>query len=260
MCGRYASFRKAQQIADEFDVVTLSQAALEVEPNWNIPPTTPVRIIVERPAAAEERAAAAEGRPKHPGVQEPIRAMHAARWGLVPPWADSFAMGARMFNARSETAATKPSFRKPFSTSRCLVIADGYYEWHTSETGEKTPYYIFPSHGESIAFAGLFSWWPNPEEPDDSQDRWVLTTTILTAAARDGLEEIHEREPVMLTPDLIAPWLDPDLTDPAAVLDLLAAPGPELSWHPVARAVGSVRNNSPELITPAAPPVQDTLL
>src|SRR5690625_6574498 len=96
MCGRYASFRKAQQIADEFDVVTLSQAALEVEPNWNIPPTTPVRIIVERP----ERPVGTE-ETFDPG--EPIRAMHAARWGLVPPWADSFAMGARMFNARSET-------------------------------------------------------------------------------------------------------------------------------------------------------------
>ncbi|HLR57582.1 MAG TPA: SOS response-associated peptidase family protein, partial [Beutenbergiaceae bacterium] len=107
---------------------------------------------------------------------------------------------------------------------------------------------------------GLFSWWPDPEEPENSPDRWVLTTTILTAAARDGLEEIHEREPVMLTHDLIAPWLDPALTDPAAVLDILAAPGPELNWYPVSRAVGSVRNNSPELIAPAAPPVQDTLL
>ncbi|HLR58197.1 MAG TPA: SOS response-associated peptidase, partial [Beutenbergiaceae bacterium] len=196
MCGRYASFRKAQQIADEFDVVTLSQAALDLEPSWNIPPTAPVRIIVERPGPAEERSAGGQGRGD---VQGPVRAMHSARWGLVPPWADSFSMGARMFNARSETAATKPSFRKPFSTSRCLVVADGYYEWHTSETGEKTPYYIFPTHGESIAFAGLFSWWPDPEEPENSPDRWVLTTTILTAAARDGLEEIHEREPVMLT-------------------------------------------------------------
>lgn len=257
MCGRYASFRKAQQIADEFDVVTLSQAALDLEPSWNIPPTAPVRIIVERPGPAEERSAGGQGRGD---VQGPVRAMHSARWGLVPPWADSFSMGARMFNARSETAATKPSFRKPFSTSRCLVVADGYYEWHTSETGEKTPYYIFPTHGESIAFAGLFSWWPDPEEPENSPDRWVLTTTILTAAARDGLEEIHEREPVMLTPDLIAPWLDPALTEPAAVLDILAAPGPELNWYPVSRAVGSVRNNSPELIAPAAPPVQDTLL
>src|SRR5690625_1313053 len=168
MRGRYASFRKAQQIADEFDVVTLSQAARDLEPSWNIPPTAPVRIIVARPATAEERPATAaersatgEGRGE---AAEPVRAMHAARWGLVPPWADSFSMGARMFNARSETAATKPSFRKPFSTSRCLVVADGYYEWHTSETSEKTPDDICQTHRETMALAGLYSWRPNPRQ------------------------------------------------------------------------------------------------
>ncbi len=256
MCGRYASFRQAQQIADEFDVVTLTEAALAIEPSWNVPPTTPVRIILDRPAHALE----------HPGGDpgensgEVVRAMHAARWGLVPPWADSLAIGARMINARSETVATKPSFRKPFTTSRAVVIADGYYEWHTDEAGKKTPHYIYATSGESLAFAGLFSWWADPGEAPDSPDRWVLTTTILTAAARDGLEEIHDREPVMLTHDLLTPWLDPHLTDPGPALEIIAQPGPELSWHPVSAAVGSVRNNSPSLIEPAPPPVQDTLL
>lgn len=263
MCGRYASFRQAQAIADEFDVVTLSQASLEVEPSWNIPPTTSVRIIIDRPAAALERFG---GQQRVPGQQhrgsadDVVRALHAARWGLVPPWADSLAMGARMINARSETVATKASFRKPFATSRCLVVADGYYEWHTGEDGKKTPHYIYPTDGASLAFAGLFSWWRDPDVAHGSPDAWVLTTTILTAAARDGLEEIHDREPVMLSPEFFTPWLDPRLTDPVAALEIVAAPGPELSWHPVAPAVGSVRNNSPQLITPAPPPAQGTLL
>src|SRR5699024_953765 len=170
------------------------------------------------------------------------------------------ASGARMFNAGAETAATKRSFQNPFSTSRCLVVADGYYEWHTTTAGETTPYYIYSTRGHSLASAVLFSWWPDPEQPGNSPGKWVLTTTILTAAARDGLEEIHEREPVMLTSDLHTPWLDPHLTDPHAAQGILARPGPQLSWHPVSPAVGSVRNNTPELIEPTVPPVQDTLL
>ena len=257
MCGRYASFRQAQQIADEFDVVTLSQAAFDVEPSWNIPPTTDVRIIIDRPARALERFGGRQH--TEAGDDQVIRALHAARWGLVPPWAESLAMGTRMINARSETVATKASFRKPFATSRCLVVADGYYEWHTDEAGKKTPHYIYPTGGQSLAFAGLFSWWRDPQA-GDSPEAWVLTTTILTAAARDGLEELHDREPVMLAPEVYTPWLDPHLTDPDAAMEIIAAPGPELSWHPVAPEVGSVRNNSPRLITPATQPVQDTLL
>lgn len=257
MCGRYASFREAQKIADEFDVVTLTQAALEIEPSWNVPPTTNVRIIVDRPAESLERFADHQTDGAR-AAETPTRALLTARWGLVPPWADSLTLGARMINARSETAATKPSFRKPFSTSRCLVVADGYYEWHTDEAGNKTPYYIFATSGDSIAFAGLFSWWPDRALPANDPNRWVLTTSILTAAARDGLEEIHDREPVMLTRDLVTPWLDPELTDPAEVEAIIREPGPELSWHPVSAAVGSVRNNSASLIAPVE--VQRTLL
>lgn len=259
MCGRYASFRQSQDIANEFDVVTLSQAAALFEPSWNVAPTTMVRIIVDRPASALEKYSdmvPVEGADS-PGQADPdalVRAMQLARWGLVPPWSKSLSVGARMINARSETAATKPSFRKPFASARCIVVADGYYEWHTHADGSKTPHYIYASNGDSLAFAGMFSWWPNHDEPEDSPNRWVLSTTILTADARDGLEEIHDREPVMLSHDLVTDWLDPALTDPEEISHLIARPGPELSWHPVSRAVGSVRNNTPSLIEPIAPP------
>lgn len=253
MCGRFASFRASQDLADEFDVLALSDAAANFEPSWNVAPTDPVRIILERPARAEEQLAGDEDQFADGG--EPIRAMHTARWGLVPVWAESLAMGAKLINARAETAATRASFRKPVATSRCLIVADGYYEWHT-HGAEKTPYYIHPSGGEAVAFAGLYSWWADPHAP--RTDPSILTATILTGAARDGLEEIHEREPVMLARDVIDPWLDPEMTNAGEALELLRVPGPKLTWYPVGKAVGSVRNNSPALITEA--PQQDTLL
>lgn len=257
MCGRYASFRQAQQIADEFDVVALSQPALAIEASWNIPPTANVRIIVERPAAALTRLEgmtfpSSAGAPEQGAEDESVRAMLSARWGLVPPWADSVAIGARMINARSETVATKRSFAKPFATSRCVVVADGYYEWHTDASGAKTPYYIHAEEGASLALAGLFGWWRDRRAGEGAP--WVLTTTILTAPARDGLEEIHDREPVMLEQSHLAAWLDPAATDPDDALAIIAAPGPPLQWHPVSPAVGNVRHDSPELIRPAAPP------
>lgn len=265
MCGRYASFRQAQQVADEFQVLAITQAALDIEASWNLPPTVPVRVIIDQPAETLEKYTAATGDtiavglPDSAAEQNVVRVMHAARWGLVPPWSKDMRIGARMINARSETVDTKRSFKAPFSTSRCIVTADGYYEWHTAEDGAKTPYYIYPTHGETLAFAGLYSWWNDRSDP---QAPWILTTTILTAAARDGLEEIHDREPVMLTPETITPWLDPNRTSPDEILPLLNEPGPELSWHPVTKAVGSVRNNTPSLITPVPHPqnTQSTLL
>lgn len=251
MCGRYVSASQTSQIVQEFDVVTVTQDALDIEPSWNVPPTAYVRVIIDRPAHAFERYLPVdESRPAQDRGAI-TRALHAARWGLVPHWAESLTIGARMINARSETLATKRSFKRPLATSRCVVVADGYYEWHTNEAGAKTPYYIYASDGRMLALAGLFSWWCDPQQPASD---WTLTTTILTAAARDGLEEIHHREPVMLARDLLTQWLDPSLTDPVAALGLVAHPGPEVTWHEVSPAVGAVRNNSPSLIDPYQPP------
>jgi len=247
MCGRYASFKESQDLADAFDVEDMTEAARKVLASWNVAPTDGARIVVDRAPqldgdAAEEASAVR-------------REMHLARWGLVPAWAKDVSVGARMFNARSETLAEKPAFKKAAATKRCLVLADGYYEWQKVTLPDeakpiKVPHYIHPTDGAPISFAGLYSWWRDPSKADDDPDRWLLSTTIVTAPARDGLEVIHDREPAMLTRDVAESWLDPTVTDLEAVLAMLAEPAPELSWYEVGRAVGSVRNNGPELIQP----------
>lgn len=251
MCGRYASFRESQDLADAFDVDDMTDAAREVMASWNVAPTDGVRIVVDRAPRADGDAADAAPA-EEPGAR---REMHLARWGLVPPWAKDLSVGSRMFNARSETLVEKPAFRKAATTKRCLVLADGYYEWQKvavpgQSKPSRTPFYIHPTDGAPIAFAGLYSWWRDPDKDDDDPDRWVLSTTIVTAAARDGLEVIHDREPAMLTREIAESWLDPTVTDHDTVMAMLAEPAPELSWYEVGAAVGNVRNDGPELIAP----------
>ncbi|MPV50178.1 SOS response-associated peptidase [Pseudactinotalea sp. HY160] len=259
MCGRYASFRAAQAMADAFDVDDMTDAARAIAASWNVAPTDPVRIVVA-----------------HPGSR---RSLQAARWGLVPPWATSPAIGSRMINARSETLADKPAFRIPAAKQRCLVLADGYYEWHrytpapdspdsTGSTGStsaagstdrrsgelRQPYYIHPAGEAPLAFAGLYSWWPDPELPAGDPQRWLLSTTIVTGEARGALATLHAREPVVLGAAAARAWLDPELTDARAALELTCEPGPRLTWHPVTRAVGAVRNNHPGLLEAVTSP------
>lgn len=259
MCGRYAAFREAQELAREFDVEIIEEAAAEREASWNVAPTDGVRVILDRAPKAE---AADAGEPD--GVR---REMHLARWALLPPWAkDLRGGGAPLFNARIETVAEKPAFKRSLRSRRCLVPADGYFEWRTDEApggGKpvKTPFFIHapspepdadPDAGRapSLAFAGLYSWWRDPSRAEDDPARWVLSATVLTQPARDGLEAIHDREPVVLAPAAISDWLDPSVTDPDGALAVLAASPPPLVWHEVGSRVGSVRNNDPGLIAP----------
>lgn len=251
MCGRYASFRESQDLADAFDVDDMTEAAREVMASWNVAPTDPARIVIDR--APKLDGDTTDG--SADDAAQLRRELHVARWGLVPPWAKDLSAGARMFNARSESLAEKPAFKKAAATKRCLVLADGYYEWQkVAVEGQskptKVPFYIHPTDGAPIAFAGLYSWWRDPDKADDDPDRWVLSTTIITAEARDGLEQIHDREPAMLTRQVAESWLDPAVSDLDAVLAMLAEPAPELSWHEVGTAVGNVRNNGPELLQP----------
>ncbi|MGC0249656.1 SOS response-associated peptidase [Pseudactinotalea sp. Z1748] len=270
MCGRYASFRSAQDLADTFDVEQISDAAARVAAGYNIAPTDPVRVVLERRDGGESssRGAASSARDgaesssrdgaepaTRNGTEPATRAMHVARWGLIPHWAKDPTMGARMINARSESVAEKPAFSKSLAQRRCLVVADGYYEWHTApdpaggKKPVKTPYYIHPTDGAPIAFAGLYSWWPDPAKAPDDPDRWVLSTTIITQAARGGLEHIHDREPAVLDHDLVGAWIDRDAGTETA-LDILSRPCPPLTWHEVDRAVGSVRSQGAHLIEP----------
>ncbi|WP_062069472.1 SOS response-associated peptidase [Demequina sediminicola] len=224
MCGRYANFLSEQALVDHFHLARVADEPRLLDPNWNVSPTQQVAIIVP-------------GKPDDPG-----RRLEAAHWGLVPSWAKDPSIGSRMINARSETAAEKPSFRSAFAKRRCLVPASGYYEWQTGADG-KQPFYIHAVDDAPLAFAGLYEFWRDKSLGDDAP--WLVTTTIMTTAARGDMRDIHDRQPVMLGADAVETWLDRDAAQ-GTLFDVIAMPAPEVEWHAVHKAVGSPRNNGPE--------------
>lgn len=230
MCGRYASTRSDDDLSSIFDaVVRLGDAP---EPSYNVAPTDPVRVVLERP-----------------GEDAVERQLRTVRWGLVPSWAKDRKIASRLINARSETVTEKPAFKKAASRRRCLVPADGYFEWEKRE-GKKIPYFL---HGpdDVIAMAGLYELWPDPSLPEDDPNKWLWTTTVLTTTAVDELGHIHDRSPVIVPPELRSSWLDPSLTALDEVAELVnSMPEPHLAPYEVSSAVNSVRNNGPELVVP----------
>jgi putative SOS response-associated peptidase YedK len=159
-----------------------------------------------------------------------------------------------MINARAETVAVKPAYRRAFAKRRCILPADGYYEWQAvSEGGKKRkqPYFIYRTDGGTLAFAGIYELWRDESVPDDHERAWLWTAAIITTQATDDVGQIHDRMPMVITREHRADWLDPDNTEPgqlhAAMLPALAG---GLTSHPVSMAVNTVRNNGPELIKP----------
>lgn len=228
MCGRYANFLAEQDLIDAFSIASVADDARLIPPRYNIGPTQQVQIIRPRKDDA--------------GVRE----LATARWGLIPSWAKDVSIGVKMFNARVETIADKPSFSKAFASRRCIVPASGYYEWHTTPDG-KTPYFIHPEDGSPLAFAGLFELWKDRSVQDAP---WVVSTSIVTTAARGPLADIHDRQPVMFTPDNWDVWLDAQ-SSPDDLFAAAADDAPALAWHAVGKGVGNIRNEGPELVEPA---------
>ncbi|MFQ5554398.1 MAG: SOS response-associated peptidase [Acidimicrobiia bacterium] len=229
MCGRFVQAHDAREYAEFFDV---DQVAAELPPSYNVAPTDAVYAIAEH---------------------EKQRLLGTFRWGLLPFWAKDRKIAARNINARVETAAQKPAFRESFARRRCIVPADGFYEWQPKEKG-KLPHYIFGAHGEPLALAGLWASWKDRETGER-----LRTCTILTGTPNDLVEPVHDRMPVILARDVWAAWLDPGQNDPGplrAMLDVY--PSAALGMHPVSTLVNKVQNNVPELIvrleTPAADP------
>lgn len=218
MCGRYASFTRLDEQPGLFDLDLVTDEVTDLAPRWNVAPTTMVPIILERTEDSRSREA------------------HAAHWGLIPIWAKDPAIGSRMINARKETLTEKKSFAPLLKSKRCIVPADGYYEW-TGEKGNKIPHYITQADGGLLAFAGLYSWWK-------SETGWLLSTTIITQEA-DQLAHIHHRTPHILSPADYDAWLDPELESPLEVLD---EPNPELAEYVVSTAVNRVGVDGPQLI------------
>ena len=235
MCGRYAATRKPEDLVVEFEAVRADgQTALPAD--YNVAPTKDVHVVRWK----KERDA--EGRPTGGGARE----LRVVRWGLVPSWAKDLSVGSRLLNARVESLTEKPAFRSAARSRRCLVPADGWFEWAKRlDSPGKQPYFITPQDGSVLAFAGLWEVWGRGE------DR-VYSCTVVTSPAVGALGEIHERMPLVLPPDRWATWLDPARED----VEELAGPTPPevveaLELRPVRTLVNNVGNNGPELLARA---------
>jgi putative SOS response-associated peptidase YedK len=250
MCGRYASARKRIELLEEFDVQR-DRVTEPLRPDYNVAPTKPVYAVLSRAGRKDSDSGASDG-DQDAGVARELRVV---RWGLVPSWAKDTAIGSRLINARAETVSEKPSFRRAFARRRCLLPADGYYEWQVL-SGEgskkvKQPYFIHRGDGGPLAFAGLYELWRDRQFPDGDPDAWLWTATIITTSAPDDLGQIHDRMPMVIPSASWADWLDPANSDPGDLQALLApAMAGGLASYPVSTAVNSVRNNGPDLIEP----------
>ena len=260
MCGRYASSASPDQLVEIFEVDEVPDLpdVRALVPRWNIAPTDPVAAIVER----ADR-----------GTGEAVRKLYAPRWGLVPSWSRGPAGGARMINARAETVADKPAFRRAFAQRRCLIPADGYYEWYplTNPDGTpalsrgrqvKQPFWIHPlarpGEPDLMAMAGIYEFWRDDSLPADEPGAWLTTCSIITTQVTDSLGIIHDRMPMRVLRADWDRWLDPQLTDPVAAHRLLHSPSAdEMGAYAVSTRVNTVANDGPDLVEPLAEAVTD---
>ncbi len=233
MCGRYALYTPIEAVARLFGVEEIH--AHDVAPRYNIAPTQEVPIVRRSPYA--EAAAPAPG-------AVPPRELALARWGLVPFWAKDPAIGNRMINARGETVAGKPAFRAAFRKRRCLVAADGFFEWQKTADG-KQPWYIRDAGGEPMALAGLWELWDPPEGGEP-----LASCTIITTGANEFMRPLHDRMPVILDPPGREAWLAPEATPEQLKTLLVPAPDGILEAWPVSRRVNSPFNEDPTLVQP----------
>jgi putative SOS response-associated peptidase YedK len=221
MCGRFTLFVPGEAVAQAFRLPEVPRLA----PRYNIAPTQPVAAVRISPRSGQ-------------------RELTHFTWGLIPRWAKDPTIGSRMINARSETAAEKPSFRAAFKYRRCLVPADGFYEWQRVNGG-KQPVRIQMADGGLFAIAGLWESWSSPEGSE------IESCTLLTTDPNELLAQVHNRMPVILSPDDYDLWLDPGVQQPAEVQDLLRPfPAPAMSYYPVSTHVNNPRNEDPRCIEP----------
>ncbi|GAB3586237.1 SOS response-associated peptidase [Calidifontibacter terrae] len=260
MCGRYAASFSPDDLRDEFEVEEdrLAEHARSVlvnpqdppagAPDWNVAPTKQAPVVLSRA-------------PRDQPDAEPTRQLRLLTWGLVPSWSKDTKVGLRMINARAETLLDKGAFAKAAVSRRCLVPADGWYEWQQSPTvrdakgkPRKQHFFIRRDDGGLCAFAGVYEFWRDRSRADDDPDAWLTTYAIITTAAEPGLDRIHDRQPVVLERADFAAWLDPRMQDPDEVRALLAPPGDGrfVGW-PVSAAVGAGRNNGEQLTLPIDP-------
>jgi putative SOS response-associated peptidase YedK len=259
MCGRYASSSRPEDLVEEFEVdedrtsqfarsiLAAPQSPPAGAPDFNMAPTKQVPVVLTRASRGAV-------------VADPTRQLRLLTWGLVPSWSRDVKVGLRMINARAESLLDKSSFAPAAAARRCLVPADGWYEWQVSPTAldakgkpRKQPFFVHRSDGAPLAMAGLYEFWRDRSLGEDDPDAWLTTYAIITSAADPGLDRIHERQPLVLEREDWADWLDPAQTDPASVRAHLgfAEPG-RFDAYPVGTAVNSSNNNGQQLLVPAA--------
>lgn len=214
MCGRYSITFSGEELENEFD----AKLTDDFYPNYNAAPSQNLPVI----------------------TNDTPHKIELFRWGLVPHWAKDLNIGNKMINARSETILEKPSFKNAFKTQRCLVLADGYYEWK-NENSQKTPYRIVLKDKNIFAFAGIWETWK-------SEDKIIKTFSIITTEANQYLHDIHNRMPVILEKEHIKPWLDKKLSIEDAYSLLKPQPSENFKAYEVSKKVNSPVNNIPELI------------
>ena len=250
MCGRYASARKRQDLLEEFRI-DRDRVSSDLEPDYNVAPTKPVYAVLTR-----SRREPGEGGGPEAVADDVARELRVVRWGLVPFWAKDPSIGSRMINARVETVDAKPAFRRAFAKRRCLLPADGFYEWlKVQDQGKvrKQPYYIHRADDGVLAFAGLYELWRDKSVPEDHPRAWLWTSVIITTRAEDEVGHIHERMPMVIDPARWDDWLDPASNEASHLHALLApASASGLATYPVGTDVNYVRNNGPALIKPLA--------
>ncbi|WEV78188.1 SOS response-associated peptidase [Janibacter cremeus] len=256
MCGRYAATADPGELIEEFEIdadrtgeptrsiLKSPQDPPPATPDHNMAPTKQAPVILTRAPKDE------------PGA--PLRQLRLLTWGLVPSWAKDTKVGLRMTNARAESVLEKSSFARAAAVRRCLVPAAGWYEWQASPVAtdakgkpRKQPFFIHRGDGDLLTFAGLYEFWRDRALPDDDPAAWLVSFTIITTAAEPGMDRIHDRQPLVLERADHERWLDPDLTDPTGIEDLLAFSQPgRFAAHPISTAVNATRNNGPGLLEP----------
>lgn len=233
MCGRFTS---ASPPADYSTYFHAEQVAEPLDPSYNVAPTNDVYVVVEDGG---------------------VRRLDTFRWGLVPFWAKDLKVGSKMINARAETLAEKPAYKRAFAKRRCIIPADGFFEWQKLPSGKKQPMFIHRTDGEPMAFAGLWEVWRPKSEAGgeaaaavaEGDDPVLRSCAIVTGRPNEVVAPIHDRMPVMLPPSAWAEWLDP-ANDDLETLGRLLVPAPArlLTAHPVSTRVNNVREKGPELI------------
>jgi putative SOS response-associated peptidase YedK len=271
MCGRYAATANPDELVEEFEiddnrtaergrsVMANPQSPPPATPDFNMAPSKQAPVVLTRAPRSVDQAATSSAATRSGAEPAPTRQLRLLTWGLVPAWAKETKVGMRMINARAEGVLDSNAFGKAAASRRCLVPAQGWYEWQKSPVAtdakgkpRKQPFFIHRADGAPVAMAGLYEFWrdraiADPEDPE----AWLTTFTIITTDADPGLDRIHDRQPLVLERADWERWLDPNLKDPNEIRSMLefSRPG-RFEAYPISTAVNGTSSNGPQLLEP----------